>query len=160
MRNGIIFGSKALKFFCWAVIPFLIFSCSTAKTVKNNAHSRADTLVVYKTDTIRQVQWRLRTDTLREVMRIRDSTVQRQQGDTVIREIWHWRESESRESKKEADSLTERLKTLTARMEASRQEDTKESKTTTDKSERLTMKIFALLGALMMCVIGWERLKR
>lgn len=160
MKNGILFSSKALKIFCWAVIPFLVLGCSTAKTVKNNAHSRADTLIIYKTDTVRQVQWRLRTDTIRQVMRVRDSTVQRQQGDTVIREIWHWRESESRESKREMDSLTERLKTLTARMEVSMQEDTEESKSTTDKSERLKMKIFALLGALMVCVIGWERLKR
>ena len=160
MKNGIIFDSKALKFFYWAVIPFLIFGCSTAKTVKNNAHSRADTLIIYKTDTVRQVQWKLRTDTMREILRTKDSTVQRQQGDTVIREIWHWRESESRESTRETDSLTERLKTLTARMEASRQEDTEESKTTTDYSERMTITAILWLGGIVFAVMAWGRLKR
>lgn len=97
---------------------------------------------------------------MREILRTKDSTVQRQQGDTVIREIWHWRESESRESTRETDSLTERLKTLTARMEASRQEDTEESKTTTDYSERMTITAILWLGGIVFAVMAWGRLKR
>lgn len=112
MKKGIYFSSTALKFIAWAVIPFLIFACSTAKTVQNKSTFATDTIIVHTTDTIRQVRWQLRTDTLRERIYERDSTSQRQTGDTIIREIWHWTERESDRSRSTTDSMAMQIKSL------------------------------------------------
>lgn len=112
MKKGIYFSSTALKFIAWAVIPFLTLACRTAKTVQNKSTFATDTIIVHTTDTIQQVRWQLRTDTLRERIYERDSTSQRQQGDTIIREIWHWRERTADRSRSTTDSMAMQIKSL------------------------------------------------
>ena len=112
MRKTFLFGSTALKFIAWAVIPFLTLACSTAKTVQNKSTFATDTIIVHTTDTVHHVQWRLRTDTLRERIYERDSTSQRQAGDTIIREIWHWRERTAESSRSTTDSMAMQIKSL------------------------------------------------
>lgn len=133
MRKTFLFCSTALKFIAWAVIPFLIFACRTAKTVQNKSTFATDTIIVHTTDTIQQVRWHLRTDTLRERIYERDSTSQRQAGDTIIREIWHWRERTADRSRTATDSLQLRIAShrdtlrATERQETQREETTKHS---------------------------------
>lgn len=133
MKKGIYFSSTALKFIAWAVIPFLTLACRTAKTVQNKSTFATDTIIVHTTDTIRQVRWQLRTDTLRERIYERDSTSQRQTGDTIIREIWHWRERTAERSRTATDSLQMRIAShrdslrTTERQETQREETTKRS---------------------------------
>ena len=112
MRKTFLFSSTALKFIAWAVIPFLTLACSTAKTVQNKSTFATDTIIVHTTDTIQQVRWQLRTDTLRERIYERDSTSQRQTGDTIIREIWHWRERTADRSRTTTDSMATQIKSL------------------------------------------------
>ena len=112
MKKGIYFSSTALKFIAWAVIPFLTLACRTAKTVQNKSTFATDTIIVHTTDTIQQVRWQLRTDTLRERIYERDSTSQRQTGDTIIREIWHWRERTADRSRTTTDSMATQIKSL------------------------------------------------
>lgn len=112
MRKAFLFSSTALKLIAWAVIPFLTLACSTAKTVQNKSTFATDTIIVHTTDTVHHVQWRLRTDTLRERIYERDSTSQRQAGDTIIREIWHWTERESDRSRTTTDSMAMQIKSL------------------------------------------------
>lgn len=133
MKKAFIFSSTALKFIAWAVIPFLTLACSTAKSVQNKSTFASDTIIVHTTDTVHHVQWRLRTDTLRERIYERDSTNQRQAGDTIIREIWHWRERTADRSRTATDSLQMRIASLrdtaraTERQETQREETTKRS---------------------------------
>lgn len=112
MKKAFLFSSTALKFIAWAVIPFLTLACRTAKTVQNKSTFATDTIIVHTTDTVHHVQWRLRTDTLRERIYERDSTSQRQAGDTIIREIWHWRERTTDHSRSATDSMAMQIKSL------------------------------------------------
>lgn len=118
MKKGIYFSSTALKFIAWAVIPFLTLACRTAKTVQNKSTFATDTIIVHTTDTIQQVRWQLRTDTLRERIYERDSISQRQAGDTIIREIWHWRERTADRSRTTTDSMATQIKSLRDSMRA------------------------------------------
>ena len=112
MRKTFLFSSAALKFIAWAVIPFFILACSTAKSVQNKHLLQHDTIIIHTTDTIQQVRWQFRTDTLRERIYERDSTSQRQTGDTIIREIWHWREHTADRSRTTTDSMAMQIKSL------------------------------------------------
>lgn len=112
MRKAFLFARDALKFIAWAVIPFLIFACRTAKSVQNKHLLQRDTIIIHTTDTIQQVRWQLLTDTLRERIYERDSTSQRQAGDTIIREIWHWRERTAESSRTATDSMAMQMKSL------------------------------------------------
>lgn len=105
MRKAFLFARDALKFIAWAVIPFFVLSCSTAKTAQNKSTFATDTLIINRTDTVKEVQWRLRTDTIRERIYQRDSTSQRQEGNMILREIWHWETRESDRSRTQVDSL-------------------------------------------------------
>ena len=105
MRKAFLFARDALKFIAWAIIPFLILACTTAKTAQNKSTFATDTLIINRTDTLREVQWRLRTDTIRERIYQRDSTSQRQEGNMTLREIWHWETRESDRSRTQVDSL-------------------------------------------------------
>lgn len=112
MKKAFLFARDALKFIAWAVIPFLTLACRTAKTVQNKSTFATDTIIVHTTDTIQQVRWQLRTDTLRERIYERDSTSQRQAGDTIIREIWHWQERTADRSRSTTDSMAMQIKSL------------------------------------------------
>lgn len=122
MRKPRYFGSEALFFFAWAVIPFFVLSCTTAKTAQNKS--------TFATDTVKEVQWRLRTDTIRERIYQRDSTSQRQEGNMTLREIWHWETKESDRSRTVVDSLAALVSKLESERQASqRQETDKEVRT-------------------------------
>lgn len=130
MRKAFHFARDALKFIAWAIIPFLILACTTAKTAQNKSTFATDTLIINRTDTLREVQWRLRTDTIRERIYQRDSTSQRQEGDITIREIWHWETKESDRSRTVVDSLAALVSKLESERQASqRQEADKEVRT-------------------------------
>lgn len=124
MRKPRYFGSEALFFFAWAVIPFLILSCTTAKTAQNKSIFATDTLIINRTDTVREVQLRLRTDTIRERIYQRDSTSQRQEGNMTLREIWHWETKESDRSRTVVDSLAALVSKLESERRASQRQET------------------------------------
>lgn len=149
MRKPFLFTCEALKFIAWAVTPFLIFACTTAKTAQNKSTFATDTLIINRTDTVREVQWRLRTDTLRERIYVRDSTSQRQQGDTIIREIWHWRESSTESSRTSMDSLQTCIKSLRDSLRASQRQDTQQE-VKTKRSEPPWYERMALWGVLLL----------
>ena len=152
MKKGIYFSSAALKFIAWAVIPFLIFACSTAKTVQNKSIFATDTIIVHTTDTVHHVQWRLRTDTLRERIYERDSTSQRQAGDTIIREIWHWRERTADRSRTATDSMAMLIKSLRDSLRATERQDIQQ-KVTTLRSEPPWYERMALWRLLLIILI-------
>lgn len=149
MRKAFLFACDALKFIAWAVIPFLILACTTAKTVQNKHLLQRDTIIIHATDTIQQVRWQLRTDTLRERIYVRDSTSQRQQGDTIIREIWHWRESSTESSRTSMDSLHTCIKSLRDSLRASQRQDTQQE-VKTKRSEPSWYERMALWGVLLL----------
>ena len=124
MRKPRYFSSEALFFFAWAVIPFLILACTTAKTAQNKSTFATDTLIINRTDTVKEVQWRLRTDTIRERIYQRDSTSQRQEGDMTIREIWHWETKESDRSRTQVDSLAALVSKLESYRRANQRQET------------------------------------
>ena len=126
MRKPRYFSSEALKLIAWAVTPFLIFACTTAKTAQNKSTFATDTLIINRTDTVREVQWRLRTDTIRERIYQRDSTSQRQEGDMTIREIWHWETKESDRSRTQVDSLAALVSKLESERQASQRQADRE----------------------------------
>lgn len=152
MRKAFLFGSAALKFIAWAVIPFFVLACSTAKTVQNKHLLQRDTLIIRATDTIQQVRWLTRTDTLRERIYERDSTSQRQQGDTIIREIWHWRERTADRSRTETDSLAMQIKSLKDSLRATERQDIQQ-KVTTLRSEPPWYERMALWRLLLIILI-------
>ena len=149
MRKPFLFACDALKFIAWAVIPFLTLACYTAKTVQNKHLLQHDTIIIHATDTIQQVRWQLRTDTLRERIYERDSTSQRQQGDTIIREIWHWRESSTESSRTSMDSLQTCIKSLRDSLRASQRQDIQQE-VKTQRSEPPWYERMALWGFLLL----------
>lgn len=124
MRKAFLFARDALKFIAWAVTPFLILSCTTAKTAQNKSTFATDTLIINRTDTLREVQWRLRTDTIRERIYQRDSTSQRQEGNMILREIWHWETKESDRIRTVVDSLAALVSKLESERRASQRQET------------------------------------
>lgn len=151
MKKTFLFSSKALKFIAWAVIPFLIFACRTAKTVQNKHLLQRDTIIIHTTDTIQQVRWQLRTDTLRERIYERDSTSQRQQGDTIIREIWHWQERTADRSRSTTDSMAMQIKSLRDSLRAAERQDIRQE-FTTKRSEPPWYERMALWGFLLLII--------
>lgn len=79
----------ALFLFAWAIIPFLNFSCTTAKSVENNSLYRADTVIVERTDTIKEVIREFVKDEQRE----KDSVSVSTRNDTVWVDRWHVKET-------------------------------------------------------------------
>ena len=152
MKKAFLFARDALKFIAWAVIPFLIFSCSTAKTVQNKHLLQRDTIIIHTTDTIQQVRWQLRTDTLRERIYERDSASQRQVGDTIIREIWHWRERTADHSRTATDSLQMRIASLRDSLRATERQETQREETT-KRSEPPWYERMALWGFLLLIIL-------
>ena len=152
MRKAFLFSSTALKFIAWAVIPFLTLACRTAKTVQNKSTFATDTIIVHTTDTVHHVQWRLRTDTLRERIYERDSTSQRQAGDTIIREIWHWRERNAESSRTATDSMAMQIKSLRDSLRATERQDIQQE-VTTKRSEPPWYERMALWGFLLMIIL-------
>lgn len=78
----------ALLLFAWAIIPFLNLSCTTAKSVENNSLYRADTVIVERTDTIKEVIREFVKDKQRE----KDSVSVSTRNDTVFVDRWHTKE--------------------------------------------------------------------
>ena len=78
----------ALFLFAWAIIPFLNLSCTTAKSVENNSLYRADTVIVERTDTIREVI----REFLKDEQREKDSVSVSTRNDTVFVDRWHTKE--------------------------------------------------------------------
>ena len=78
----------ALFLLAWAIIPFLNFSCTTAKSVENNSLYRADTVIVERTDTIKEVIREFVKDEQREKESVSVST----RNDTVFVDRWHTKE--------------------------------------------------------------------
>lgn len=133
MRKAFLFAREALKFIAWAVIPFFVLACSTAKTVQNKSTFATDTLIINRTDTVKQVQWRLRTDTIRERIYQRDSTSQRQEGNMILREIWHWETKESDHIRTVVDSLAALVSKLESERRASQRQETDTEERTESK---------------------------
>ena len=134
MRKPRYFSSEALFFFAWTVTPFLILACTTAKTAQNKSTFATDTLITNHTDTLREVQWRLQRDTIRERIYQRDSTSQRHEGDMTIREIWHWETKESDRSRTQVDSLAAFVSKLESERQASQRQET-DREVRTDSNE-------------------------
>lgn len=78
----------ALFLFAWAIIPFLNLSCTTAKSVENKSLYRADTVIVERTDTVREVIREFLKDERRE----KDSMSMSTRNDTVFVDRWHTKE--------------------------------------------------------------------
>lgn len=78
----------ALFLFAWAIIPFLNLSCTTAKSVENNSLYRADTVIVERTDTVREVI----REFLKDEQREKDSVSVSTRNDTVFVDRWHTKE--------------------------------------------------------------------
>lgn len=152
MRKAFLFARDALKFIAWAIIPFFILACSTAKTVQNKSTFATDTIIIRATDTIQQVRWLTRTDTLRERIYERDSTSQRQAGDTIIREIWHWRERTADRSRTATDSIAMQIKSLRDSLRATERQDIQQE-VTTKRSEPPWYERMALWGFLLMIIL-------
>ena len=79
----------ALFLFAWAIIPFLNLSCTTAKSVENKSLYRADTVIVERTDTIKEVIREFVKDEQRE----KDSVSMSTRNDTVFVDRWHVKET-------------------------------------------------------------------
>ena len=79
----------ALFLLAWAIIPFLNLSCTTAKSVENKSLYRADTVIVERTDTIREVI----REFLKDEQREKDSVSMSTRNDTVFVDRWHVKET-------------------------------------------------------------------
>ena len=88
-KQRIIKPCDALFFFAWAIIPFLNLSCTTAKSVENKSLYRADTVIVERTDTIKEVIREFFKDEQRE----KDSVSMSTRNDTVFVDRWHVKET-------------------------------------------------------------------
>lgn len=157
MRKPRYFSSEALFFFAWAVIPFFVLSCTTAKTAQNKSTFATDTLIINRTDTVREVQWRLRTDTIRERIYQRDSTSQRQEGNMTIREIWHWETKESDRSRTQVDSLAALVSKLESERQASQRQETDREVRTESKEPPWYKRILYWAIILIVFVVIYRR---
>lgn len=79
----------ALFLFAWAIIPFLNLSCTTAKSVENNSTVRTDTVVVERTDTIKEVI----REFVKDEQKQKDSISVTTKNDTVWVDRWHVKET-------------------------------------------------------------------
>lgn len=157
MRKPRYFSSEALFFFAWAVTPFLILACTTAKTAQNKSILATDTLIINRTDTVREVQWRLQTDTIRERIYQRDSTSQRQEGDMTIREIWHWETKESDRSRTQVDSLAALVSKLESDRQVSQRQETNREVRTESKEPPWYKRILYWAIILIVFVVIYRR---
>ena len=157
MRKPRYFSSEALFFFAWAVTPFLILACTTAKTAQNKSTFATDTLIINRTDTVKEVQWRLRTDTIRERIYQRDSTSQRQEGNTTLREIWHWETKESDRSRTQVDSLAALVSKLESERQISQRQETNREVRTESKEPPWYKRILYWAIILIVFVVIYRR---
>ena len=157
MRKPRYFSSEALFFFAWAVTPFLIFACTTAKTAQNKSTFATDTLIINRMDTVREVQWRLQRDTIRERIYQRDSTSQRQEGDMTIREIWHWETKESDRSRTQVDSLAALVSKLESEKRANQRQETDREVRTESKEPPWYKRILYWTIILIVFVVIYRR---
>lgn len=154
MRKRNIFRSDAFKLLCWAITPLLILACTTTKMAQNKSTFTTDTLIINRTDTVKVVQWRLRTDTIRERIYQRDSTSQRQEGNITVREIWHWETKESDRTRTVLDSLAAFIIKMKSERKANQRQETVEEQW---KDGRRTMyTVFAIVGGIILIVIYWD----
>lgn len=81
--------SAALFFAVWTITPFLFLSCTTAKSVENNTTVRTDTVVVERTDTIKEVI----REFVKDEQKQKDSISVTTKNDTVWVDRWHVKET-------------------------------------------------------------------
>ena len=81
--------SVALFFAVWAITPFLFLSCTTAKSVENNSTVRTDTVIMERTDTIKEVI----REFVKDEQRQKDSVSMTTRNDTVWVDRWHVKET-------------------------------------------------------------------
>ena len=79
----------ALFLLMWAITPFLFLSCTTAKSVENNSTLRTDTVVVERTDTIKEVI----REFVKDEQKQKDSISVTTKNDTVWVDRWHVKET-------------------------------------------------------------------
>ena len=81
--------SAALFFAVWTITPVLFLSCTTAKAVENNSTVRTDTVVVERTDTIKEVI----REFVKDEQKQKDSVTVTTKNDTVWVDRWHVKET-------------------------------------------------------------------
>ena len=81
--------SVALFFAMWTITPFLFLSCTTAKSVENNSTVRTDTVIMERTDTIKEVI----REFVKDEQRQKDSVSMTTRNDTVWVDRWHVKET-------------------------------------------------------------------
>ena len=79
----------ALFFAVWTITPFLFLSCTTAKSVENNSTVRTDTVIVERTDTIKEVV----REFVKDEQKQKDSVSVTTKNDTVWVDRWHVKET-------------------------------------------------------------------
>lgn len=145
----------ALFLFAWAIILFLNLSCTTAKSVENNSLYRADTVIVERTDTIKEVIREFVKDEQRE----KDSVSVSTRNDTVWVDRWHVKETikylVAKNDKQQTSTQQESQKSTEKQTEENVKEIEKE-----DPMTKLTGYInFALLVIIIMVMV-YEHRKR
>lgn len=154
-KQRIFTPCDALFLLAWAIIPFLNLSCTTAKSVENNSLYRADTVIVERTDTIKEVIREFVKDEQRE----KDSVSVSTRNDTVWVDRWHVKETikylVAKNDKQQASTQQESQKSTEKQTEENVKEIEKE-----DPMTKLTGYInFALLAIIIMVMI-YEHRKR
>lgn len=145
----------ALFLFAWAIIPILFLSCATAKSEENNAIYRTDTLLVEKTDTVREIV----REYLRDEERQKDSVSIETRNDTVFVDRWHTKE------------ITKWLMAKNDKQQSSAQQQSQKSteKQTAEKAKviekkdpmmKLTEYINLVLLVIIVMVMVYEHRKR
>lgn len=81
--------SEALFFAMWTITPFLFLSCTTAKSVENNSTVRTDTVIMERTDTVKEVI----REFVKDEQRQKDSVSMTTRNDTVWVDRWHVKET-------------------------------------------------------------------
>lgn len=154
-KQRIIKPCDALFLFSWAIIPFLNFSCTTAKSVENNSIERTDTVIVERIDTIKEVIREFVKDEQRE----KDSVSVSTRNDTVFVDRWHTKEITKwlMAKKDKQESSTQQQSQKSTEKQTAEKAKTIEKK---DPMMKLTGYInFALLVIIIMILV-YEHRKR
>ena len=145
----------ALFLFAWAIIPFLNLSCTTAKSVENNSLYRADTVIVERTDTIKEVIREFVKDEQRE----KDSVSMSTRNDTVFVDRWHVKETikylVAKNDKQQSSTQTESQKSTETQTEEKDKVIEKQ-----DPMMKLTEYINLALLVVIIMVMVYEHIKR
>ena len=145
----------ALFLFAWAIIPFLNLSCTTAKSVENNSLYRTDTVIVERTDTIREVI----REFLKDEQREKDSVSVSTRNDTVFVDRWHTKEITkwlmAKNNKQQSSTQQQSQKSTEKQTEEKVKEIEKQ-----DPMMKLTEYINLVLLVIIIMVMVYEHRKR